>query len=89
MDITSVLIFQIIADVALCIAVLFLLISIGRKVNKANPRAVDGEHLVEFQKLLGQSQQDAALFFAKLDESFSKFQDLTLQLDEKEERLRA
>ncbi len=87
MDMQALFIFQIFADAVLGIAVLFVFLRIRRTMSEAQPVAISSGQLVEFQKSLEQSRDEAAHFFRKLDESFAKFQELATSLEGKEERL--
>lgn len=89
MDIQAILIFQIIANVVLCGAILFLLLRIERTVNKANAPVTDEKSLLQFQQLLTESRDDADRFSRTLDESYRKFQELAISLEVREERLRS
>src|SRR3990172_1502853 len=88
MDVKTILIFQLIADILLCIAFLFLLLRIGRNIQRHGIAAADDRYLSEFKKLLQDSQNDAARFFLKVDESIEKFKELALSLERKEESLK-
>lgn len=89
MDLPSIVIFQIIADVVLCIAVLFMLLRIGRIISTSHTQAISNENLSAFQKSLDASREDAAHFFHRLDESYTKFKELAMSLEREEERLKA
>ena len=58
MDVKTILIFQLIADILLCIAFLFLLLRIGRNIQRHGIAAADDRYLSEFKKLLQDSQED-------------------------------
>ena len=88
-DTQTILIFLIIADVVLCIAVLFLLVRIGKNISRPQSPVHDEKHLLEFQRLLGESQDAAAGFFRILDANCNKFKELASELEEKEKTLAA
>jgi len=88
MDVKTILIFQLIADILLCMAFLFLLLRIGRNIKRHAAAVADDRYLAEFKKLLQDSQNDAARFFLKVDESIEKFNELALSLERKEESLK-
>ncbi len=84
-----ILVIQIIADVVLCIAVLFLLIRIGRKVASSHTSVMDEKYLLEFKNLLAESHAAAAGFFRTLDANCEKFKELAADLEAKEKSLTA
>lgn len=88
MDVKTILIFQVIADIVLCIAFLFLLLRIGKNVQRRTLSVADDRYLSEFKKLLQDSQDDAARFSLKLDEGLEKFKELASSLEQKEESLK-
>lgn len=89
MDTQTILISLIFADAVLCIAVLFLLARILKNINRPQSPVHDGEQLLEFQRLLGESQDAAAGFFRTLDINCNKFKELASELEEKERSLTA
>jgi hypothetical protein len=89
MNTKIILIIQIVADVVLCTVVLFLLISIGKKIARSRSSAVNEKYLLEFQNLLAESQASAAGFFRTLDANCEKFKELAADLEEKEKSLTA
>ena len=89
METQTILIFLIIADAVLCIAVLFLLSRIGKHISRPQSPVYDGEHLLEFQRLLDESQDAAAGFFRTLDINCNKFKELASELEERERSLTA
>jgi hypothetical protein len=88
MDIQSTLIIQIVADVVLCLAIVLLLLRLRKTVNKAKALAVDDKSLLQFRKLLAESQIDGQRLISTIDESYRKFQELAISLEVREERLR-
>jgi hypothetical protein len=83
----ALLIFQIIADVILCIAILFLLMRIGRNIGQAKPLVVDEKYLAELEKLIQGSRAEAEHFSRVMDESCLKFKDLAAHLEAQEAKL--
>ena len=88
MDVKTILILLLVTDIVLCMAFLFLFLRIGRNIGRRILPVADDKYLSEFKKLLQDSQNDAACFFLKLDESLEKFKDLALHLERKEESLK-
>jgi hypothetical protein len=89
MDIQSTLSLQIIADVVLCLAIVFLLLRLRRTINEAKAPVIDEKSLLQFRQLLAESQIDGERLFRTIDESYRKFQELAISLEVREERLRA
>ncbi len=87
MAMQSLLVFQIIADVVLCLAILFLLMRIGRNIGGPNPPGIDAKYLLEFRELIQESRNEAARFTLTMEESYQKFKELALELEEKERSL--
>ena len=77
--IQQLLIFQMIVDVVLCIAVTFLLWAIIKYIRK-RPQGVDEKTLSEFRKMLDESQGSAENLVRALDEG-------SAALNEKEKRM--
>ncbi|HLA27721.1 MAG TPA: hypothetical protein VJZ49_07480 [Syntrophales bacterium] len=89
MDTQTILIFLIFADAVLCIAVIFLLARLGKNISRPQAPVHDGEQLLEFRRLLGESQDAAAGFLRTLDINCNKFKELASELEEKERSLTA
>ena len=89
MEVQSIFISQIVADLVLCLAILFLLLRMGRTVNKTKSPVIDQKSLLQFQQLLTESRGDADRLFSTLDESYRKFHELAMSLEVHEGRLRA
>jgi hypothetical protein len=87
MDMQALLIFQIVADVVLCIAIVFLLTRIGRNIGQARAPLGDEQYLAELGLLIKESHAEAEHFSRTLDESCAKFKDLAVHLEEQEARL--
>ena len=79
----SLLIFQIIADVFLCIAILFLLTRIGQNIGKAKTPVVE-KYIAELGKLIQESRAEAEHFSRIMDESCGKFKELAAHLETQE-----
>jgi len=83
----SLLIFQIIADVVLCLAILFLLTRIGRNIGQTKAPVVEEKYLAELGRLIQESRAEAEQFSRTMDESCLKFRELALNLERQEARL--
>lgn len=81
------LIFQIVADVVLCIAILFLLTRIGRNIGPPRPPMLEEKYLAELGKLIQESHTEAEHFSRTMDESCIRFKDLAIHLEAQEARL--
>jgi len=89
MGMQALLIFQIIADVVLCIAILFLLMRIGRNISQTRSPVVEEKYLAELGTLIQASRAEAEHFAQIIDESCIKCKDLAIHLEEKEAKLAA
>lgn len=88
MDIQDTLYFQIVADVFLCLSMAALVLYL-RKINSRNKTApTDQASVLQFRKLLAESQKDAERFFQTLDECYKTFKELALDLEIREKRLK-
>jgi len=76
--------FQILADIALCLAIIFLIWVANREIKK-RPPALDAETFSEFRKLIEDSHRSTDYLFQALNE----VKEIGHVLDEKEARLRA
>ena len=85
-DIQQLLIFQIIADVILCIAIIFLLRAIIKDIKKKT-HGVDEKTLLEFRKMLDESQGSAENLLQALDEGKASLRGIAGSLNEKEKKL--
>ena len=83
----ALLIFQIVADVFLCLAILFLLMRIGRNIGKAKSPVPAEKYLAELGKLIQESRAEAEHFSRTIDESCIKFRDLADKLETQEAKL--
>jgi hypothetical protein len=75
--------------VVLCLAILFLLLRMGRTKNETKSPVIDQKSLLQFKQLFAESRGDADRFLSTLDESYRKFQELATRLEIREGRLRA
>jgi hypothetical protein len=88
MDLESLIVFQIMADGGLCVAVVLLLWQIGRSRKKQTP-VVTQETLLEFRRLVDESQNAASQLSQTLDEGHRSLLEMAHRFDEKERRLAA
>jgi len=88
MNLESLILFQIMADVGLCVAVVLLLWQIGKSRKKQTP-AVSQETLMEFRRLVDESQNAVAQLAQTLDEGHKSLLEMARRFDEKERRLAA
>jgi len=84
MNIEFMLGFQILADIALCVAIIFLIWAANREIKK-RPPAIDTKTFSEFKKLIEDSRGSTDYLFQALNE----VKEIGYVLDEKEKRLRA
>jgi len=88
MDIQTLLIFQIIADVVLCVAIILLLWIIRRNVRQ--PRSIiDNKSLNEFRRLLDESQIFGTHFLQALEDGREVLKEISANLDVKEKVIRS
>jgi hypothetical protein len=78
---------QIVADVILCIAIVFLLIIVTKEIKKRNS-GVDPTALNEFKSLIEESRRSADYLLQTLDEGRRSLKEVAYALDEKEKRLK-
>jgi hypothetical protein len=88
MDIQSTIYLQIVADVVLCLAIIVLLLRLGKNTNKNRVTVIDEQSLLQFRKLLAESQIDAERIHNTIDEGYRKFKELATDLEVREERLK-
>jgi hypothetical protein len=88
MDIQYTIFIQIIADVVLGLAIVLLLLRLRRTVNITKAPVIDERFLVQFRKLLAESQIEGERLFRTIDEGYRKFHELAISLEVREERLR-
>jgi len=88
MDIQTLLILQIVADIVLCIAILVLLWIIRRNVRK--PESIlDNKSLHEFRRLLDESQIFGTHFLQALEDGREVLKEISVNLDAKEKVIRS
>lgn len=87
MGMQALMIFQIIADIVLCIAILFLLMRIGRNIGQAKPPVLDDASLAELGRLIQESRAEAEHFSRVMDESCAKLKNLAAHLETQEAKL--
>lgn len=87
MNIELMLGFQILADVVVCLLIIFLFRSVTREV-KRGTCGVDPESLHEFKKLMEESRDSADYFLQKIDEGRKSIKEISYTLDRKEKRLK-
>ena len=80
--------FQIAADMLLCAVIIYLLWRFKKDLS-ASRSSVDQDLMLEFKRLLEESQQNGAQFFDALAEGRRMFKDLAYDLDEREKRLQS
>ncbi|MBN1613654.1 MAG: DUF2802 domain-containing protein [Deltaproteobacteria bacterium] len=88
MDLKSLILFQVMADAGLCIAVVLLLWQIGKVRKKLRP-VMEHEAFLEFRQLVDESQNAAAQLAQALDEGHKSLHEMARRFDEKEKRLTA
>lgn len=89
MNIQDLFIFQLIADIILCIAIVFLLYLMTRENRKRPDTGVDPNLLTEFQRALNASQNSVGTLLRALDDSRKALKETAFALEERESRLRS
>lgn len=89
MNLQVLFIFQILADIVLCIAIVFILYLVTRESRKKPVRNLDPAILNEFQRVLDASQRSVLNLVKAMDESRKALKEIAFALDERESRLRA
>jgi DNA-binding NarL/FixJ family response regulator len=87
MNFQTLLIFQFVADVALFLGFVLLLVLITREIRN-RPPVIDQETASQFKKMLEESQAAAAELARTVEESRRSLKELALALDQKESRLK-
>lgn len=89
MDIDPKVIFaiQALADVVLCVAVVFILGRVNREL-KQKPTGIDPGSLAELKRVIEDSQQATTALIGAMEESKKALRDISRSIDEKEARLR-
>lgn len=88
MDIHSLLIFQIAADVVLCLAIIYLLRVINRGIRNRKPDMED-QSVNEFRRLLDESQIFGTHFLQALEDGREVLKEIAAAVEEKEKTLKA
>jgi DNA-binding NarL/FixJ family response regulator len=78
---------QILADLVLFFAIIFLIRIVNNETRKRS-FAIDADRLLEFKKLIEDSRHSADYLLQTLSESRKSFKEIAYALDEKEKRLR-
>lgn len=89
MNLQVLFIFQILADIILCIAVVFILYLFTRDSRKKPARNLDPAILDEFQRVLDASQRSVLNLVKAMDDSRRALKETAYALDERENRLRS
>jgi DNA-binding NarL/FixJ family response regulator len=87
MNITLLLTLQLIADAVLCVAVVFLFAVVNREIRRRGA-GIDPNALVEFNKLIAESQGAAESLLKAMDDSRRILKEISFAIDEKERRLK-
>jgi hypothetical protein len=88
MDIHSLLIFQIAADVVLCVAIIYLLRVINKNIRNRK-FDVDDQPVNEFRRLLDESQIFGTHFLQALEDGREVLKEIAVAVEEKEKILKA
>ena len=88
MNVQDLFIFQLVADIILCIAIVFLLYLVTRESRKKPDAAVDPNLLADFQKAIDASRNSAAYLIKAMEDSRKALKEIAFALDERENRLR-
>jgi len=89
MDLQALFIFQLVADIVLCVAIVFLLYVMTRDGRKKSAPAVDPALFTEFQKAIDASQRAATGLVQAMEDSRKALKETAFALEERESRLRA
>ena len=84
MEIKYLLFLQIIADVILCGAILFMLLRLKHNMGKTANPMINEEHLLELSKLIKESREEAGHFADAMEDGCRTFKGLAGKLEEKE-----
>jgi hypothetical protein len=87
MDIQTLLIFQIVADIILCVAILFLLWGIRKSVRQPK-NMIDKNSLNEFRRLLDESQIFGTHFLQALEDGRDVLKEIASTLNAREKVIR-
>ena len=90
MNLQSLFIFQLLADLVLCVALVFVLYLITRESRRrAAAQTVDPAILAEFKRVLDASQQATETLLRTMDDSRKALKEIAYALDDRESRLKA
>jgi DNA-binding NarL/FixJ family response regulator len=78
---------QVVADVVLCLAVVFILGRVNREL-KGRKSTIDPRAMSELGRLIQESQSATSNLVHAMEESRKSLRDVSLSIDEKEERLK-
>ncbi len=78
---------QVLADVVLCVAVVFILGRVNRELRR-RPSGVDPASLAELKRVIEDSQRATTALIGAMEESKKALRDISRAIDEKEARLR-
>ncbi|NPV05725.1 MAG: hypothetical protein HPY67_13425 [Syntrophaceae bacterium] len=78
---------QVLADVVLCVAVVFILGRVNRELRR-RPSGVDPASLAELKRVIEDSQKATTALIGAMEESKRALRDISRAIDEKEARLR-
>ncbi len=78
---------QVLADVVLCVAVVFILGRVNREL-KQKPTGIDPASLAELKRVIEDSQKATTALLGAMEESKKSLRDISRSIDEKEARLR-
>lgn len=87
MAIQELFVCQIVADVILCIFILFISMRLGRNIRQAAAPVFSEKALAELRKLIQESRDEAERFSHAVDDSCRTFRELAIKLEDKETRL--
>lgn len=87
MDIQTLLIFQIVADIILCVAILFLLWVIRKSIRQPK-NMIDKDSLNDFRRLLDESQIFGTHFLQALEDGRDVLREIASTLNAKEKVIR-
>ncbi|MGE5799352.1 MAG: DUF6115 domain-containing protein [Syntrophaceae bacterium] len=78
---------QVAADVVLCLAIIFILSRVNREL-KRRKSAIDPKAMSELGRLIRESQNATSNLMQAMEESRKALRDVSLSIDEKEDRLK-
>jgi len=89
MNLQTFFIFQLIADLALCLALVSVLYLFTREGKKTSARIIDPAVVSELKRMLDASQQATDSLIKAMDDSRKALKETAYSLDERENRLRS